>query len=543
MSKESTIAASPETQELIDLCLALEDNPDRLAELQDKADLRLEEMHHAEDSFFAGVEAQGDEFYQEFRHHLERIEAEYSAYGDTLEDILEGTFNAKEAALQLAEASRGLRVSMASYEEAYLSRGDSPYGVVNLLRNLAERSGKRLWTDTCERYQTYYQEALKEIEASGTVETPGVKERKAALEGILDCLTELSVLPTSQDSLEPLLSRLAEEHAKLDHAFDTYHRHEFAEGPTRAPKLNWLIKATEGVLAGTYKPRVLEGLAQELLDLTQHNLAELKAMARNKLDSAVLTEELARMTRAMEELEEDLDFLLDYSQGQVSDPQRVREALQDLMDSGDELAESVKLVREVQENTGKVTCVQCQTTQEKGARVCVQCGAMLPQLPEEGVYTHGSSSFQVLEGDPADLDRDEIMTDVMHALFESCEAFMNGKLPGQELIQRVDAGLSEVSQAETRLNRLKTPELPSEVPGDEKPLAHNFIDLAEDALILLSMGVEECKKGLFSIRESAERDDLEALRAGMRTYYEGTQKMWQVRRLERQFTQYLEGAN
>ena len=534
------MSESPQTQELIELCLAL---PESLPTLRKKAEVRLEETHQAADTFFAQVDAQKPEFYQEFRPHLERIEKAFRAYADALETILDDTFEGSKVARILAKASRDLKVGMASYEEAFLSRGPSSYPVVNLFRNVAQaladgRVTKEIWLATCARYQKYYSSALVEIEKSRAQDRPGLPERKSALGTILTILTELEVLQAEE--LEPLLSRLSAGHADLDKAFDIYHRHEFAEGPTRAPKINWLIKAAQGVLSGTYKPQVLESLAQELLDITQVNLAELKAMSRNKLDSAVLTEELERMVEAVEEIEDVLIFFLDYCQGAKCDDKKVQEAIEDLIESGDALAESTKIVAEVQERAGKVTCVQCQAVQEKGAKSCVACGAMLPQLPEEGVYAHASSSFQVLEGNPEDVDRDEIMTDVMQELFEACEAFMKGRLTFETLAPQLDESLLGVDKAQAELHRMQVPSAPQEASHQEQDLAEEFIDLADDALVLLSQGVEECRQGVLLIRRGAESEDLETLRSGMRQYYEGTQKMWQVRRLEKQFTDYLE---
>ncbi len=543
MTPRSPSSESPQTQELIKLCLSLSEHPENLAALKEKTEVRLEEMHRAEDAFFAGVESKDPEFYQDFRPHIDQVEEEFRAYGNALEMILDETFDPQQAAQSLATASRGLRVSMGCYEEAFLSQGSSRFPVLNLFRNVfsavsAGSMPRPVWLATCSRYRAYYSGAVEEIEKSQAAGRPGVPERKAALVSVVMCLDELQVLE-EVTGLEPILTRLTSAHEDLDQAFDTYHRHEFSEGPTGAPKINWLVKAAQGVLSGSYDPEVLESMAQELLDITQQNLVELKAMSRNKLDSAVLTEELERMIEAVEDIEDTLIFLLEYAQGAKCDKKQVNEAIEDLMESGDALVESIQLVKEVHQRATHVTCVQCQTLQEKGAKSCVACGAILPQLPQEGTYST-TSSFQVLEGDPADLSRDEVMTDVMHELFQACEAFMGGKQTFQDLSPRLDASLKEVEKAQATLHRLQSPVMPDETTPPDQELAANFIDLAEDALILLSQGTAECQNGLLTMRNGAQLDDLEALRAGMRQYFEGTQKMLQVKRLDKKFSEYLE---
>lgn len=541
MKTSTPVAESSQTQDLIELCLGLAANPELLTELLEKAEIRIEDMHHAEDGFFAGVEAEEPEFYHEFRPQIERVEDAFNAYGDALERILTKSFDADEVAQALAQASRGLRVSMAAYEEAYLSKGPSGYPVVNLFENIAQgvtegRISPAAWAAACARYKAYYAGALREIEESRARQKPGVTERKAALAVILEGLSEFEKLSGGEEDFPSILARFAAAHTDLDRAFDSYHRQEFAQGPAQGPNINWLVKATKGVLDGTYQPAVLESMAQALLDITQQNLADLKAMSRDKSDSAVLNEELERMLAAVTDIEDVLLFLLDYADGRSTNREQVLVAIDDLIESGDALMESARFVAQI----GQVTCVQCQTSQDKGVKTCVSCGALLPQQPDQGVYdVSTSSSFQLLEGDPTDLNREEVMTDVMHALFEACEAFMKGTLPVAELTTRVGENLHEVERAQRRLDQLRTPVLPQEASPQDQETAQDFIDLAEDALILLSQGVAECRQGLSTIQESALVDDLETLRSGMRRYFEGTQKMWQVRRLERDFDDYL----
>jgi hypothetical protein len=535
-------AESAQTQELIDLCLGLAEQPQGLAELEEKARIRLDDMQGAEDGFFAGVDAQGAEFYQELRAQIDKVEEQFRAYGEALEQILDGGFAPLEVARALAAASRGLRVAMSAYEEAFLSRGDSSYPVINLFRNIFQgvaegRIRAALLPATCERYSRFYQSAIEEIEQSEFHQSPGLAERKDALRTVQRCIGELRELEQGQD-YEPILARMAAAHADLDAAFDTYERHEFAEGPSQAANVNRLVRAAQGVLEGTYKPPVLESMAQSLLDLTQQNLAEMKNLGRNKLDSQV-GEELERMVEALEDIEDALTLLLDYSQGTVNEVAEVQDAIDDLIDSGDALVESSRIVTEAHERAGKVTCLQCQTVQDRASRTCARCGAVLPRPVDEGLEANAHSTFQLLEGDAAGSDGEEVMTDVMHALFQACEAFMAGRLPLQDLRAHVLRNTQSVEQALARLDRLQTPAVPSEVSPAEQETARNFIDLAEDALILLSQGAAECQDGLSTIAQAAEADDLETLRKGMRRYYEGTQKMWQVRRLERQFEEYL----
>lgn len=487
------------------------------------------------------MDAQGAEFYQSLRTSIERVEEQFRAYGDALEALLEDDVDATSIAHELAEASQGMRASMGAYEEAYLSRGPDRYPVVNLFRNVIEgviegRMAQNLQAATCDRYQTFYAAAVKEIEESKAGERPGIDERKQAYLTILSVIEELRTAADSE-KLEPLLSRLSEAHLTLENVFDTFHRQELADGPSQSANINALVKAAEGVLKGDYKPSILEAMAQSLLDLTQQNLASMKNLGRNKIESEVVSEELERMIEAVEEIEDALTFLLVFSQGASKNVEEAREAIEDLIDSGDALVESSSIVEDLQ----KVTCIQCQTKQEKGSRVCVSCGAVLPQQAEDQSFGAADSTFQILEGVAADdLDRDEVMTDVMQELFQACDDFLNGQLKAAALQEIISRHLALSQQAQKKLDQLRTPSIPTDATPEDREVAEDFVGLAEDALDLLTDGIEQCLSGLSAMHKAAAEDDLEMLRSGMREYYEGQQRMWQVRRLERKLDDYIQ---
>ena len=277
-------------------------------------------------------------------------------------------------------------------------------------------------------------------------------------------------------------------------------------------------------------------MAQSLLDLTQQNLDSLKNLGRHKIESEVVTEELEQMIHAVEEIEDALNYLLDFSQGATKNVPEVREAIEDLIESGDALVESSRIIEDLQ----KVTCIQCQAKQDKGARTCNACGAMLPQQADEQGYGQTDSTFQVLEGDPTDLNRDEVMTDVMQELLQACDGFISGQVKADALRELLAKHREHTLQAQQKLQTLRTPEIPTEISAEDREIALDFVNLADEALDLLTEGVEQCLSGLSTMDAAATADDLETLRSGMREYYEGQQRMWQVRRLERQVDDYIQ---
>jgi hypothetical protein len=550
---ETPRSDSPETQAFIDGCLALaQGNTDGHEALLSASAARLEELNQTVDDLFAEMDAEGPEFYQKFRHHFEGIEAAFQSYSESLEQILLSAENEgidfHQIACDLATASRQISIGMAQYQEDYLSQGPSQFPIVNLFDNVARgirESGAPAagWEQICSRYIGFYSGAVAEIDNSQHQDKPGIAQRRKALNDILACLNELLEFDHSNpvSKLESILARFSAAHVDLEAAFDTYHQAEFSDGPTKGAKLNWIIKAAEGVLAGTYTPEILGGLAQDVLAVTQENLVDMKQLSQQKLESVTLNEELSKMIEATEGVEDALAFLVDFADDPQIPEEQVREAIQELIESGDLLVQATELVQQYNETAGKVTCVQCQAQQEPGSRVCEACGAQLPGLPGTGAYSTGDSSVDVREGKPEDaIDQEEVMTDVMKALFEACEEFLEGEKPVDDLEAHVMRNLSNIDDAEEALSALAVPAMPEEANPEERELSQGFIDLTEDALATLEQGVAECRLGLTQISEGARAQDQETMQEGMAIYYQGTQKMWQVKRLDHELTSYIE---
>ena len=538
---------SPETQRLIELCLAVAGGEDQLEELRMAVAQRHQELSAAMDDFFGQVERQGEEFYEQFRPQLDQIETQFGNYEVTLENILqclehEDYENLHHMAQGLAFASMGIRIAMVHYEETYLSTGESRFPLVNLFRNVATAirdSGTpmEVWKSTCLRYRDYYEKALGELEKSEAKDKPGVPERKVAFSEVLSLVNRLDQIgPADVNGVAEALSGMSRAFEDLERSFDTYHHEEFSKGETDSPKVNWILKALAGVKEGRYHPQILKDLADDMNDSVRATHKELQIASRQEIDSTLLSDEIANMIEALEGMEDALLVFSAFADGEEEiDEETLEDAVQQLKESGQKMVESTAGVQEYNENLGKVTCVKCGHKQDPGgATSCVSCGAVLPVQPGSGVYTT-ASSFQVMEGETTE-NSNTVMTTVMKELFDRCEAFERLELPAEEFLAYLDESEAKIEVAEEKLTRLhaQLPGIPEEATEEEADMSQQFIDLGEDALALLAVGLDESREGLDKMRLCVLEDQPGLMKEGMRLYFEGTQKMWQVKRLEKQ---------
>ncbi|MBS2039969.1 hypothetical protein JST97_33595 [bacterium] len=546
------VAASPETQQLIDLCFEVaEGKMDVYPQLENAVSARQAALTEASDAFFAGVESQSADFQKKYKTEIDLIGKYFESYDAALEQILRFKAEPKKELLEesghmLAFCSNGMPAAMSGYEQRILSEGPHRYPLINLFTNLGkalrdQRTSQEAWVGTCKQYDAFYTEALREVNASKKQSAAGVPERRKALEDIIKALQEMEKFTptTSAARFEDTIQALADGHRDLDEAVASYNR-EITSGPTGAPAINIILNSAEGVLAKQFQPRMLRDLCTQQLERTQKGISEMQVLVKVPHESSVIQEETPKALEAMEGIEEALTALIAFCDGQAEEKD-ARDALEDLQNFTKQMLENKSTLDSFGESYGKVLCPHCQTPNAPNTKSCIKCNRVLPQMTGSDVYgaVGTSSSFQALEGESADASRDGVMTTTMKEIFDACDAYQRDKMPIEDFLALVDDYVHKTAEAKKKLSRYHAPPVPAEATAEERAKAQEFIDLCAEALELLGQGVEECEYGLLQLRQGAEEDDREKLVEGQRFFYEGNQKMWQVRRLDEALQKYI----
>lgn len=546
-------AASPETQQLIDLCLDIKAGQmERFPELEALVSQRQDELSKASDQFFAGVDKQPESFQTQFKKQIDLLTQLFEGYDSALEQILRYKAEPKPELLEesvhmLAFASNALPAAMSAYEQAFLAQGGHEYPIINLFTNLSKevREGRAAiegWQATCNQYDAYYTEAIREIDNSKHKDGPGVPQRRAALVTITDTLKELAKFgkATPAAQFDDRIGTLATAFKDLEQAVDAFNQ-DFASRPTPSAAVNFILNTAEHVLDKKVQPRVLRNLCTLQMEKVQKSISDLQMVVKTPNESTVIQEETPRMLEAMELMEESLTTLISFCDGNAKDEEATA-ALEDLENATMEIHGATKTVESHNERYGKVICPRCQKPNHPTNKSCESCGGHLPQMAGSEVYSSwgAGASFQVLEGGQSDnSSRDAVMTDVMKALFDACEAFQRGNLPLDDLLAQLDQNQANIQEAKAQLGKLSPPPIPPEATEQERAKAQEFIDVCEDSLDLLQQGVEECEYGIQQIRQGAQEDSAETMADGQRFYYQGCQKMWQVKRVDDAIQAYI----
>ncbi len=542
-------ASSPATQQLIDLCLEVSGgNMGVYPQLEGAAQERLAEMNTISERFFAEVEEQPEEFQKDLSQETEYIERLYDVYGEALDTILQYKANPKpealhEAAMKLSYASIHLTLGMTAFENKVLSRGSHDLPLVNLFANLGEAVCKgsttqEAWLVVCKQYKGSYQGAIDEIDKSQAKADKGIPERRAALEQLVACLGRLEAFTkgTSTARLEEEIRTLARAHAELNQAIAAFNEAE-VDKPTSSRAINTVLKAGQLVIEGKMGREMLRGLCQVQLGEIQKAIAQVKLASNTPTHSATVMEEGAKIMSAMEGIEEALETLVAYSEVTDGKAEVAKEAMQNLEDSTLELEAANNSIQDFNERYGKIVCPSCSTLNVPSNRMCSQCNRQLPQLT--GSEEFGGSSSQMEFSDSEDLGA-PVMTDVMKRLFDACEGFQSEKVSAAELLAMCDALDGEVAHARSTISRLRLPPIPPDAPEDQIKDAQEVSEVIMGGIGLMEQGIEDCEFGIAKIRSGVLTESNEDLREGQQFYFQGCQYIWQVRRLQEQFQNYID---
>lgn len=551
MKQTELVSGSPETQQLLDLCLAIaRGERNYLTVLREKVNFRHTEMQRAVDDFFGQVERQGEEWMARYKAELDEVSERFKLYEAALQSIAAcidagaAPEHLREHATALAEASHFLRVAIGRYEQAELATGPSKFPLVNILDNLGKHRGTDVWNATCGQYLELYKRMLEEIQKSDRRQAPGVPEREKAVAFIVELFGQLGRLgPGDPDEkLSALLSDLTAAHLNLESAFNVYNEAVLTAEPTRSPQVNLVLNTVAGFQAGQFTVQALRQAVEGYLEIVRNGMAELRATLSSQSDSALLSESAATLLEAMEGVEDALQVLLELADNPALEPQRVQDALQRLRESGDRGAEATAVVREFNESVGMVACIHCSTMNPPEVRVCSKCARPMP-LAKFG--SSGQATMEIREGGMArgggapDFTQETVMTDTIKALFDMCEAYEKGEIEAQTLISLLDSRQSEIEQAAQKLSAFKAPDIPSEASDEEREVSEQFVQLTNDALDMLDAGLAQCQDGLDKIRHGLETGNLDLMDQGRELYYEGCQKMWEIWRLDNAMDGYL----
>jgi len=540
---------SPATNEIFHLCEAIARGAhERTAELHQLVATRQGETSQAKAGFLQAIGTQTEEYMENFAEEIGGISQAFDAYMAALDGIAkthkkpEGLAAAGQA---LAEASISLRLANMHYENQVLAFGPSRFKPVNLIENLGKafldgRAPAATWQQTCREWADFHRKVIEEIDASAHKDAPGIPQRKSASQKAIQAMEKLEKL-TSPDELEAGLALWRDAHENLEAAGRAYDEHVFMSGPTPSKSANLVISLALGVIEKQYSVGALLEATNGMHDQVRQGLIDFHKLTSQPSTEERLLEEFPKMLAALEGLDDTLQDILDAcADTETPDPAVLKRALEQFENHAVDLHRVTQAIEAYNQSAGKVPCPTCQTYNTPGAKFCSSCQRSLPQVAGGEGFGTQTSTLQLMETDGVGaLVGGPLITEKMKVLNDACIALDNGEMEEDAFLALLDEMEAECHRTEAGLSELSAPEIPPEVSDEEAEKLQEFVNLAEDALALLNLGVSECLAGLEQFRAYAHNRKPEDSLEGARLYFEGIQKLYQVQKVDEAFQKAL----
>lgn len=545
MAEPATEPRTPSTQtnKLIELCEAvLAGQKGKLNDLNLYLQERILALDQARASFLEAVGAEGEEFATVFRESIDAVldsfEQVAQAQGGIAQFLVDRQMVHLERGIDnLVVATNSMFLAVTHYESRYAQTGPTTFPIVNFYLRAVDalKKGEMSEEDvrtSMDGARQFFTKAIEEIDASDRKEEKGIPERREACQNIISAFESMESHLREPDQLEGDLKLLEEGFGKLEAALKTFQQGAFMEHPTESPFVNWVIHAAEGVKSGLYPAQILK----EALDFLERNVREARSRfegaASVPVSSAVLQDEIPRTMEAFDLHDEAIAGLRAALPNPT--PEQLDAGVAALTNAVSHLKSSVDTYQNVADREGKVLCPRCGTANMPGIKVCSNCSGPMPQVAGPEFSRGASSTFEVREADeprPDETGDEMVMTTHLKRLFDACEALDQKQITSEEFLEILDWAEDLLSQGEAQLGAIAMPGMPSELSEEEEESVQEQLNLVDETGDLLNQGIAEFRTGLEMMRSYVDSPMRDALVQGIRTVWEGAQKIYQVQRM------------
>lgn len=293
-------------------------------------------------------------------------------------------------------------------------------------------------------------------------------------------------------------------------------------GPCRLSRTNVLLSAADTFYKGAIGPEVFAEAIEAFESHLREERDAFQEMTVVPNTSQAVQQEVEGARAAYEMHEDALALFSEVLEGET-EPADFEKAKKLLIKASEKLSDHREALIEIGENEGKVSCVRCGTKNEPGSKVCISCGAQLPQQA-----SMASSTLSVQENDGAAVAGGElVITSNLEKLFNAVNAIDEGRSTDEEfeaVLVWMD-GLLTNAQA-------TMPEVPDLTPPShfEEDAVKNIELVAEDLheqRDLMLAGMAEFQAALGTLQSYFETRTQETLIRGVQEVRNAAMKMQQ----------------
>lgn len=529
---------SQQTNQIIETCQAAMSGAVPEQAFRDALAARKAGLNETCKDFSEKVAAEGDKAVQMRAPQIQAVMDAFEAYATAL-DALGKAFTAKsakgvdEAVQALGEAIEAWFFAMNAYQTVCLSEGPSEFPAVNILINIssfarARQMEPQVFRSLLATSRQYFETWQAQMEQAKVEEVGDVLDLwKKGLAMHVAGVAEMDrfVDDGNEQHLDQGLAMATEAHGIIKDAFETTRREQFEKGPTKSELANTFIRASQMVAKGGYSP---DAFKRDLDQFEQHVRtvrADFDKMCQAQTTSVAIQEEIPRALEAFDLHQEAIASWRKYYDTQ--DASWLEKGAQQLAEATNNLEKSKAVFETAADRQGMVLCPRCGASNDGQQRMCSSCNATLPRVHQDSGTT---STVTVEEGGRVGGGGEMVMTENLKRILDDTQKVEAGSMSHEDYAATLDWMEGIINKTQSDLagtKRLK----PEDFPEEERVQAEREAALVDETIGLLYQGTEKMREGVTRLRVFLEDGDKMHLQEGARTFYEGSQMVYQVQRI------------
>ena len=311
------------------------------------------------------------------------------------------------------------------------------------------------------------------------------------------------------DSALDTLRELKEEIVTLYSLFGEY-KEVSQQGPrySEIPYTHELLRVGKHYLNGALSIEAVQGRLEVFCQYHDVLETQLSTVVPSPPERAAFEENAEDLEEALSlQLHgiEDLDLALERA-----DNQAISEALDVISEAGEVLVEIYRTLQKADLEPPKISCIRCGADNTTDAKICGECGAVLPQSAAVG-----PTSTVAFEEDGSNVGPQE--SEEIARLQQAVDAALHGG-DTDSLLECIDHNQKRLARICKQFERMKAP--PGDLPREQLELLENAKAVVQEAISEFTAGLDELRQASATLDPIGLENGLERMRAGSDLFVE-----------------------
>ncbi|MCL5773804.1 MAG: hypothetical protein M1536_05430, partial [Firmicutes bacterium] len=300
----------------------------------------------------------------------------------------------------------------------------------------------------------------------------------------------------------------------LRSSYTRYADEKISNYPTRSGEANLVLLAIEEFKKGNIEEEQMDVILLGFEDHIEGTRKEFEELCLHEVDSILIQEEIPRAIDAFDKIDAACTEIREFFAG--ADPSHLDNGAEMLKSAVTELAASYDTFESIEERSSKRVCFKCSAENPVEAKVCTNCGAVLPKMFDDTVQ----STFQISETREIEFGGGFVMTENIDKILDAANCMADGVITADEFLDTIKWMEVILARASLDLAVMKNP-----------PMNEEETEAIENQKNLLCEGIRIIGEGLAEMKLYPDDPDKNHLIEGAKILWQGAREIQEILKL------------